>query len=242
MTNRLDSYLSAYGEGFGFAFDNNIMLNWYPDRIMRLCKPGDSLLELGIGHGYTTHRFSRFFGRHVVVDGSASVIEQFSQQFPDCTATVVESYFEDFEPEQKFDVIVLGFILEHVADPEAILRRFKQFLAPGGRCFVTVPNGESLHRRFGHAAGLLPDMMALGAGDLELGHERLYSVDSLCTELSNCGYDIVRKEGIFLKPMTTDQLLSLELDSTIVQAMCEVGIDYPELSCGLLFEVQAGTP
>jgi hypothetical protein len=61
MTNRLDSYLSAYGEGFGFAFDNNIMLNWYPERIMRLCKSTDSLLELGLGHGYTTQRFSRFF-------------------------------------------------------------------------------------------------------------------------------------------------------------------------------------
>ena len=239
MTNRLDSYLSAYGEGFGFAFDNNIMLNWYPERIMRLCKSTDSLLELGLGHGYTTQRFSRFFSRHVVVDGSASVIEQFNQQFPDCGATVIESYFESFAPDEQFDVIVLGFILEHVANPEAILQRFKQFLAPGGRCFVAVPNGESLHRRFGHAAGLLDDMMALGAGDLELGHERLYSVASLSAELENCGYNVLRKEGIFLKPMTTDQLLSLQLKPEIIHGMCEVGIGYPELSCGLLFEVQA---
>lgn len=239
MTNRLDSYLSAYGEGFGFAFDNSIMLNWYPERIMRRCKSADSLLELGIGHGYTTQRFSQFFSRHVVVDGSASVIEQFNQQFPDCSASVIESYFENYSPDEKFDIIVLGFILEHVADPEAILQRFKQFLAPGGRCFVAVPNGESLHRRFGHAAGLLDDMMALGAGDLELGHERLYSVTSLSAELENCGYSVLRKEGIFLKPMTTNQLLSLQLTPEIIQAMCEVGIGYPELSCGLLFEVQA---
>lgn len=242
MTNRLDSYLSAYGKGFGFEFDNNIMLNWYPERIMRLCNGSESLLELGIGHGYTTHRFSQFFSQHVVVDGSASVIEQFKEQFPDCTAKVVESYFENFEPGQQFDVIVLGFILEHVSDPKAILQRFKQFLKPGGRCFVSVPNGESLHRRFGHAAGLLEDMMALGSGDLELGHERLYSVDSLTRELDACGYSVVRKEGIFLKPMTTKQLLSLQLEPKIVQAMCEVGIDYPELSCGLLFEAQVTAP
>ncbi|EJN33183.1 MULTISPECIES: class I SAM-dependent methyltransferase [unclassified Pseudomonas] len=241
MTNRLDTYLSAYGKGFGFEFDNNIMLNWYPERIMRLCKSSDRLLELGIGHGYTTQRFSKFFSQHVVVDGSASVIEQFHQQYPDCNATVVESYFETFEPGQQFDVIVLGFILEHVSDPEAILQRFKQFLAPGGRCFVSVPNGESLHRRFGHAAGLLGDMMALGEGDLALGHERLYSVNSLSSALTSCGYDVVRKEGIFLKPMTTSQLLSLQLEPAIVHAMCEVGIDYPELSCGLLFEAQVET-
>jgi trans-aconitate methyltransferase len=238
MNNPLDSYLAAYGEGFGYAFDNNIMLNWYPERIMRFCSKSSNLLELGIGHGYTTHRFSLYFPRHVVVDGSASVIEQFRRQFPDCKATVVQSYFEDFEPGEQFDVMVLGFVLEHVGDPKALLKRYKQFLAPGGRCFVAVPNGESLHRRLGHAAGLLHDMMAVGRGDMELGHERLYSVDTLSNELKQAGYSVVRKEGIFLKPLTTAQLQSLHLEQNIIQAMCEVGIVYPELSCALLFEAK----
>ena len=240
MSNRLDTYLPAYGEGFGYAFDNNVILNWYPERIMRLCPESSRLLELGIGHGYTTDRFSRHFARHVVVDGSNSVIKQFAEQYPDCRATVVHAYFEDFVPAASFDVIVLGFVLEHVADPGAILRRYKDFLAPGGRCFVAVPNGQSLHRRLGHLAGLLDDMMALGAGDVQLGHERLYSVDSLSAELANAGYSIVRKEGIFLKPLTTDQLLSLRLGKNIIHAMCEIGVGYPELSCALLFEAKAG--
>jgi hypothetical protein len=80
--------------------------------------------------------------------------------------------------------------------------------------------------------------MALGRGDLELGHERLYSVDSLSDELEQAGYRIERKEGIFLKPLTTAQLQSLQLDQKIIQAMCEVGIGYPELSCALLFEAK----
>lgn len=238
MTNHLDTYISAYGEGFGYAFDNNIILNWYPERIMRLCPSTYRLLELGIGHGTTTNRFSRHFSRHVVVDGSASVIEQFSHQYPGCEATVVQSYFEDFAPEELFDVIILGFVLEHVANPGVILRRYKKFLAPGGRCFVAVPNGESLHRRLGHVAGLLDDMMALGQGDLELGHKRCYSVESLSREMECVGYRIVRKEGIFLKSLTTAQLQSLHLGKNIIQAMCEVGIDYPELSCALLFEAK----
>lgn len=239
MSNRLDTFLPAYGEGFGYAFDNNIILNWYPERIMRLCPKSSRLLELGIGHGYTTDRFSRHFARHLVLDGSNSVIKQFAEQYPDCRAKVVHAYFEDFVPTESFDVIVLGFVLEHVADPGAILRRYREFLAPGGRCFVAVPNGQSLHRRLGHLAGLLDDMMALGAGDLQLGHERLYSVDGLSAELDNAGYSIVRKEGIFLKPLTTDQLQSLQLGKNIIQAMCEVGVDYPELSCALLFEARA---
>lgn len=236
LNNHLDSFIAAYGDGFSYAFDNNIMLNWYPQRIMQLCPTGGRLLELGIGHGFTTNRFSQHFSNHVVIDGSASVIEQFHNQYPDCKAKVVRDYFENFDTAERFDVIVMGFVQEHVSNPRLILQRYKKFLAPGGRCFIAVPNGESLHRRFGHAAGLLDDLMALGKGDLELGHERLYSVNSLSSELQESGYSVVRKEGIFLKPLTTTQLQSLHLDENIIQAMCKVGIDYPELCCALLFE------
>lgn len=237
--NQLDSYINAYNEHHHFAFDNNIMLNWYPERIIQLCPMGGRLLELGIGHGYTTERLSRHFSNHIVIDGSESIIEQFKQQHPDCTASVKLSYFEDFETEERFDVIVMGFILEHVSNPHEILDKFKKLLSPGGKCFITVPNGESLHRRIGNAAGLLDNMMTLGSADLEFGHERMYSVDTLAHELLAAGYQIVRKEGIFLKALTTVQLQQLNLTQDIIAGMCKVGIDYPELCAALLFEVKA---
>ena len=132
----------------------------------------------------------------------------------------------------------MGFVLEHVDDPEQILEHYKQFIAPNGRCFVTVPNSESLHRRFGHEAGLLPDMSTLGSADRALGHQRLYTVASMTKQLQNCGYRVVRKEGVFLKPFTTSQLRSLDLSKEILEGMCKVGVAYPELSAGLLFEAE----
>ena len=30
MSQRLDSYVGAYGADFAYTFDNAIMLNWYP--------------------------------------------------------------------------------------------------------------------------------------------------------------------------------------------------------------------
>lgn len=237
MTHDLDKYSAAYEASFAYEFDNNIMLNWYPERILKVCGEGEqALLELGVGHGYSSQRFSEFFAIHDVVDGSPAVIEQFRANFPDCKAKIHEAFFEKFNPETKYDCIVMGFVLEHVEDPELILRRFRQFLKPGGRCFVAVPNGETLHRRIGHAANLLSDFFALTAADLALGHRRVYSVDTLRSEMEKAGYVVERTEGIFLKPLTTAQLLSLHLDETITRAMCEVGIDYPELCTGLLME------
>jgi SAM-dependent methyltransferase len=237
MTDDLDVHAPAYGEGFGYAFDNNIISNWYPERIMALCPPEGHLLELGIGRGVTTDAFSRYFARHIVVDGSQVVIGCFRKQFPRCSAEVVQSYFEDYQPTQQFDVIVMGFVLEHVRDPVVLLARVRDWVKPGtGRLFIAVPNGESLHRRFGHAAGILPDMMAMGKGDLQLGHHRVYSVAALTADLSAAGWLPLRQEGIFLKALTTEQLISLKLGPNLIRGMCKVGINYPELCCALLFE------
>ena len=238
MSNGLNEYVAAYDDEFEFAFDNEIMLNWYAGRVKALTAQSKSVLELGIGHGYTCDHFSNYYARYSVIDGSGAVIEKFKQAYPETNAQLIQSYFENFNTDERFDVIIMGFVLEHVDDPAFILNHFKQFIAPGGRCFVSVPNAESLHRRFGHEAGLLPDMMALGKGDLALGHKRLYTVKSMTSQLQNCGYEVVGKEGVFLKPLMTNQLKSLELSREILEGMCRVGTDYPELSAGLLFEAQ----
>ena len=128
----------------------------------------------------------------------------------------------------------MGFVLEHVDNPAEILAHFRQFLTPNGSLFVAVPNAESMNRRLGHLAGLLPDMHALSENDVLLGHKRFYNVDSLRTELRTAGYEVERVEGIYLKPITTRQLVSLNLDANIIDALCKLGLDYPELSCGIL--------
>ena len=91
-----------------------------------------------------------------------------------------------------------------------------------------------MNRRLGHLAGLLPDMHALSENDVLLGHKRFYNVDSLRTELRTAGYEVQRIEGIYLNPITTRQLVSLDLDANIIDALCKLGLDYPELSCGIL--------
>ena len=59
---------------------------------------------------------------------------------------LLQGFFETFEHPARFDIIEAGFILEHVDDPAVVLKRLHQFLAPGGRIFIAVPNARSLHR------------------------------------------------------------------------------------------------
>lgn len=237
MNNELDNHVGAYERKSVYDFDNLLQLKWYPKRVVERTRGARSLLELGLGHGVTTEIFNQHYERHVVIDASPAVIDNFHQLYPACRPEIVQAYFEDFVSVERFDVIVFGYILEHVEDPVKIMKLFKPFLAPGGRVFVTVPNAEVLNRKLGHLAGMLPDMTELSEHDLLLGHRRYYTVETLGADIVAAGYELVSMEGIYLKPMTTMQILSLDLDERILDALCQVGVDYPELSCGLLAEV-----
>lgn len=52
-------------------------------------------------------------------------------------------------PENAYDVITLNHVIEHVYDPEQMLKECKRILVPGGRIVVLTPNAQSLgHRIF----------------------------------------------------------------------------------------------
>jgi 2-polyprenyl-3-methyl-5-hydroxy-6-metoxy-1,4-benzoquinol methylase len=237
LSNILDTHVAAYQGGNIYDFDNTIQLQWYPQRVIQSAPHARSLLELGLGHGITANVFQQHFSRHVVLDASPAVIKHYRDRFPHSAVEITETFFETFASPERFDVVMLGYILEHVDDPVAILKHYRQFVAPGGRVFVTVPNAEVLNRRLGHLAGLLPDMQALSEHDHLLGHKRYYTVDTLRADIEQAGYTVTRLEGIYLKPLTTSQMLSLKLSDAIIDALCVQAIDYPELSCGLLAEL-----
>ncbi len=239
-TRNLDDSADAYQDDFPYALDNRLMLNWYPQRILRLAQ-GRSMLELGLGHGYSSLIFSRHFASYTVIEGSGAVIRQFRESHPDARLDIRCALFEDFETDAQYDHIVMGFVLEHVNDPEEILGRYRAFLAPGGSLFVAVPNCEALNKRLGYEAGLIDNLETLTDADHLLGHQRVFNLKSL-TELGRSqGFTIGAVEGIFLKPIATQQILKLELSPPILEAMLKVGVHYPELSVGILMELRTSS-
>ena len=237
MKNVLDSHLVAYKGQSIYDFDNEIMLNWYPKRIIKHSNNSESLLELGLGHGFSTNIFSKHFKKLIVLDGSKAIIKNFKNRFPSCKVEIIETFFEDFETDEKFDVISMGFVLEHVEDPIKIIRYYKKFLNKDGRIFIAVPNAEVLNRRLGNLAGLLPDICSLSKNDHDLGHKRYYTIKTLTEDIITAGFKIEKMEGVYLKPFTTSQIISLNLDESLIDSLCQVAISYPELSCGLLAEI-----
>lgn len=239
MDGILDSHVGAYDGTNLYDFDNNIQLNWYPKRVIHHTAGAKSMLELGVGHGFSTNLFSNHFERYVVIEASKAVINNFNKRFPANNVDIIEAYFESFQTDEKFDVVILGFVLEHVDDPVEIMAKYKQFLAPGGKIFLAVPNSEVLNRRLGYEAGILSDMQELSKHDHLCGHKRYYSVKTLTEDIERAGCLVEKMEGIYLKPLTTSQMISLNFDQKIIDALCQVGIEYPELCCGILAEIKS---
>lgn len=55
--------------------------------------------------------------------------------------------FEHFETDERFDVLFLMNLIEHVADPLAVLVKAKELLRPGGRVVIQTPNWLCLQER-----------------------------------------------------------------------------------------------
>ena len=244
MTIEQDS--TAYMPGFRFYDDNLRLLHASLEQMVRRTRDleGFSLLSLGVGHRVTVQGLLDRLGdrlvEHVIVEGSESIIELFRREMDVPSHIRLEqAYFETFETDRRFDVIEMGFVLEHVVDPGLVLKRFSRFLAPGGRIMIAVPNAHSLHRLVGYKAGLMEDVHSLSQADRELGHRHYFDPKSITELVEACSLRVVGRAGLMLKPFTSEQLASLHLGDDIVRAMDEVGFDHPDICNGIFLEVRA---
>lgn len=148
-----DNYYSA-GVVDGNYKDISNVLNsikkWLDIRILkknleRISGQRLSVLDVGGGTGWTLDLAKSADPRiavTVVVDlnkRSQAVAEKKGHRFHCQT-------IESFLTKEKFDFIILLNLIEHVADPKAVLQSMERLLSPGGRILVKTPNTKTIDR------------------------------------------------------------------------------------------------
>jgi predicted TPR repeat methyltransferase len=91
--------------------------------------------------------------------------------------------------EKPFDAVVCGDVLEHLARPEDLLSRIREWLRPGGRLFVSVPNVANVTVRAALLAGRFP---YAERGILDRTHLRFYTRRTARDLVSSAGFRIRR--------------------------------------------------
>src|SRR4051812_18983139 len=104
--------------------------------ITRHFPPDAKLLDVGCGTGWLAEHFSDYTG----IDGSAEAVAAAQTKGRSIVHGDVDQPFP-FE-DASFDGVVLKDLLEHVADPVAVVREAWRVLVPGGTVFASSPDAQ----------------------------------------------------------------------------------------------------
>lgn len=199
----------------------------YCFRILERYLRGSNVLELGPAEGLMTELLSQTDRPVTVVEGSSVFCDSLSQRFPN--VKVVHALFEEYEPNEAYDFIVLGHVLEHVQRPEAILRRVRSWLSPDGVIFAAVPNARSIHRQAAVIMGLLSQEDALNDKDRHHGHRTVFNPESFRAAFTQAGLEVNVSGGYWLKPLANSQI-ERDWTPSMVEAFMRLGERYPDVA------------
>lgn len=183
-------------------------------------------LELGPAEGEMTQFLIHDFEQLTIVEGSSELLAQIPERE---NLVKIHSLFEEFRPEQPFDSIILEHVLEHVDDPVGLLARVKNWLAPEGKLFLGVPNGNSIHRLVAVKMGLLDNPCKLNSRDHALGHRRVYTPQTFRVDIEKSGLNVLEMGGVYFKPLSNGQIQE-NWSEAMIKGFYELGKDFPELA------------
>ncbi|WP_194788003.1 class I SAM-dependent methyltransferase [Pseudomonas sp. UFMG81] len=189
-------------------------------------------LEMGCFEGAFTTLFAERFDDLTVVEAASDLIEV-TRNKVDAPITFICSTFEQAQVEPRYKNIFLIHTLEHLDDRCQVLERVRNWLAPGGRLFIAVPNANAPSRQIAVKMGLIEHNSAVTEGERLHGHRVTYSLDTLEQEARNAGWHIAQRGGVFFKPLANFQLdKALEtqlIDDRFMDACQALGMVYPDL-------------
>lgn len=111
------------------------------ERIRAVLRPSSRVLDVGSGGGEFAYLL-RTLGHEVTGVEPNRGYAGFSREQYGLDVRV--GFIDEVElPAASFDLITIWHVLEHTADPYAVLRQLRAALRPGGRLVVEVPNIEA---------------------------------------------------------------------------------------------------
>lgn len=225
------------GHRYAYDFDLEVMHPFMVRSFQPFFRDG-SLLELGSFRGDLTRRLLPHFRSVTCVEASTEAIVAARQRLGDGVAFVC-STFEDAELPARYDNVVMTHVLEHLDDPQRVLRRIKrEWLAEGGRLFLACPNANAPSRQIAVKMGLISHNAAITHAERAHGHRATYSLDTLEREAREANLRVLHRSGIFFKALANfqwDRLLATDIVSREYLEGCyQLGQVYPDL-CASIF-------
>lgn len=118
------------------------------DHLVRFDRERKAVLDVGSGMGTFLLAAKKYYpGAATGLDVSEKMA-QFVKKNVGVQVHIAQ--FENFRPEQKYSLIHMSHVLEHVPDPTCWLQHARELLTPSGVLVINVPNKFGLGNRMQH--------------------------------------------------------------------------------------------
>jgi SAM-dependent methyltransferase len=154
------------------------------------CSPKPRVLDLGTGKGELAKRVRPYCSFLAGIENDAIAAEQARPFFDHLEVADVRDVDRLFK--EPFDLVVLGDILEHLPEPEIVLRKIHRLVKDRGRLLVSVPNVANVTVRLGLLFGRFNYQ---DKGILDRTHLRFYTRRTARKLLEEAGCVICRSEA-----------------------------------------------
>src|SRR4030095_6827670 len=179
------------------------------DEIRRFVKPG-RMLELGYINNIWTNALLAEEGTVDILEGASNHVEKARADFAnEPRVAVFHTLFEDYKPKEQYDTILMSGVIKHIPDDVNFLRRARAWLKPDGVVIACTQNSRSFHRRLGTYMGLEPTPDSHNARDKEVFNIHQYDRYKWRALFLEAGYEVEKVEGVFLKILSTEQMMYL---------------------------------
>jgi SAM-dependent methyltransferase len=179
------------------------------DAISRFIKPG-RMLELGYINNIWTDALLAAGGSVDILEAAPNHVEKAREHFKDNPQVrVFHTLFEDHVPEDKYDTMLMSGVIKHIPDDVGFLRTARTWLKPDGVVIGCTQNSRSFHRRLGTYMGLELAPDADNKRDKEVFNLHHYDRFKWRALFLEAGYEVEKVEGVFLKILSTEQMMYL---------------------------------
>lgn len=153
------------------------------------------MLDVGCGEGFVLSHFRSLGWQVAGIDFSRAGVEQMN---PDCLPFVQQGdVFQLLESQitagERYNLVWLGNVLEHVLDPVGLLRSLRQILAYEGVLVITVPNDGNAYHEALLESGDIPERFWIAIPD----HISYFTKESLKNIAAATGWDCLNLQGDF---------------------------------------------
>src|SRR6185369_7382363 len=228
----LTETLNQIAEGYDVARDFDYYNTKLASRLIVPYCQSKEVIELGCATGEMTEDLLKVTKSLVVIEPSTSYAEKVHDRFGN-TLRVINAYSDEITEELAADVLVIAGLLHHLENPVEQLNSCKRFLRPNGYLLATVPNMSSLHRRVGVKSGLLNDIYGTTSRNVRFCQPGRFDKRSLGDLFERSGYEVCELFGYMLKPFSSEQMMGLELEWSVINALFELGKEFEELASQL---------